>query len=60
MLGNQLAAEAAMELLTTHDPRALKQARRRFMAEHGRVFQVLGLMQWFCSGTAATIGASDS
>ena len=31
--------------------RMLKQARRRFMAEHGRVFQVLGLMQWFWYGS---------
>jgi geranylgeranyl diphosphate/geranylgeranyl-bacteriochlorophyllide a reductase len=51
MLGGQLAAEAVLELLATHDPRALKQARRRFMAEHGRVFQVLGLMQWFWYGS---------
>ena len=51
MLGGQLAAEAVLELLATGRPRALRQARRRFMAEHGRVFQVLGLMQWFWYGS---------
>lgn len=47
MVGGQLAAEA----LRSGDPRALAQARRRFMREHGRVFWVLGWMQrvWYAS-----------
>jgi geranylgeranyl reductase len=47
MLGGRLAADAAVALVRTGDPRALKSARRRFMREHGRVFWVLGMMQWF-------------
>jgi len=51
MLGGELAADAVLELLATGQPKALRQARRRFMAEHGRVFQVLGVMQWFWYGS---------
>lgn len=53
MLGGQLAAEAAAEALRSGDARALAQARRRFMREHGRVFWVLGWMQrvWYASDT---------
>jgi geranylgeranyl reductase len=47
MLGGQLAAEAATEALRTGDARALGLARKRFMAEHGRVFWILGVMQAF-------------
>ena len=47
MLGGQLAAQAACELLQTGQASALKQARKRFMKEHGTVFWVLGMMQWF-------------
>ncbi len=47
MLGGRLAAEAACEFVTSGNPKALKQARARFMREHGRVFWVLGMMQWF-------------
>lgn len=47
MLGGQLAAQSAHELLATGDVRALAQARKRFMKLHGRVFWVLGVMQWF-------------
>jgi geranylgeranyl diphosphate/geranylgeranyl-bacteriochlorophyllide a reductase len=51
MVGGQLAAEAAAELLRTGDTRALAQARKRFMRAHGRVFWVLGIMQrvWYVS-----------
>jgi geranylgeranyl diphosphate/geranylgeranyl-bacteriochlorophyllide a reductase len=35
------------ERLRTGDARALGQARRRFMRDHGRVFWVLGIMQHF-------------
>jgi len=47
MLGGRLAAEAAETALATGDPRALRQARKAFMREHGRVFWVLGVMQYF-------------
>ncbi|MFD0937844.1 geranylgeranyl diphosphate reductase [Methylobacterium trifolii] len=46
MLGGRLSAEAAGTFLDTGDPRALKLARRRFMKLHGRVFWILGMMQW--------------
>jgi geranylgeranyl reductase len=35
------------EFLRCGNPAALRQARRRFMRDHGRVFWVLGMMQWF-------------
>ena len=50
MYGGQLAAEAVGELLTTGQPAALRQARKRFMKAHGTVFRVLGIMQWFWYG----------
>jgi geranylgeranyl reductase len=51
MLGGQLAAEAVAEFLISGDARALRQARKRFMREHGRVFLILGIMQrfWYSS-----------
>jgi geranylgeranyl reductase len=51
MLGGQFAAEATGEFLATGDARALRQARKRFMREHGRVFWILGIMQrfWYSS-----------
>ena len=47
MLGGRLAAEAAEECLATGDVRALAKARSRFMKLHGRVFWILGLLQYF-------------
>ncbi len=47
MLGGRLAAEAAERAFATGDTRALRQARKSFMREHGRVFWVLGMMQYF-------------
>ncbi|WP_424360941.1 geranylgeranyl diphosphate reductase [Methylocystis parvus] len=47
MLGGRLAADAADEALRTGDARALATARRRFMKLHGRVFFILGMMQFF-------------
>ncbi len=47
MTGGRLAARAVSELLETGDARSLKLARREFMKAHGRVFWVLGMMQWF-------------
>jgi geranylgeranyl reductase len=51
MLGGQLAAEAAHACLATGDTRALRLARKRFMKDHGTVFWVLGVMQWFWYGS---------
>lgn len=47
MVGGKLASEAAEEFLRSGDARALASARRRFMKAHGRVFMVLGMMQYF-------------
>lgn len=47
MLSGRLAASAVHKLLHTGAPAALKSARREFMRLHGRVFWILGAMQWF-------------
>jgi geranylgeranyl diphosphate/geranylgeranyl-bacteriochlorophyllide a reductase len=47
MLGGRLAADAVAQRIETGDARALATARRRFMKAHGRVFWILGIMQWF-------------
>lgn len=47
MLGGRLAADAVNEALVLDNPRALAMARRRFMRQHGHVFWVLGMMQYF-------------
>ena len=47
MFGGRLAADAVDVSLRTGDARALAQARKRFMKAHGRVFWILGIMQWF-------------
>jgi geranylgeranyl reductase len=47
MVGGRLAAEAVDAFLATGDARELAGARRRFMKAHGRVFWVLGIMQYF-------------
>ncbi len=47
MVGGRCAANAADQLLRTGNPASLRQARKRFMGEHGRVFLVLGIMQRF-------------
>lgn len=47
MVGGRLAARAVSELLRTNKARALKNARREFMSAHGRVFWILGIMQYF-------------
>lgn len=47
MLGGRLAANAVAEALKTANSRALAQARRAFMADHGQVFFVLGMLQHF-------------
>ena len=47
MLCGRLVAEAAEAFCRTGDARALRTARARFMKAHGRVFWVLGIMQYF-------------
>lgn len=46
MLGGRLAAQTAETFLVTGDARSLALARKRFMRLHGRVFWILGMMQW--------------
>jgi geranylgeranyl reductase len=43
----RFAAEAVDEALRTGHASALAGARKRFMKAHGRVFWVLGIMQYF-------------
>jgi geranylgeranyl reductase len=50
MEGGRLAAQAAEKFCATGDARALREPRRRFMKAHGRVFLILGIMQWFWYG----------
>ena len=47
MTAGRLAADAAGQFLVTGDPAVLKTARKRFMKAHGKVFMVLGILQWF-------------
>ena len=47
MYCGRLAADAAAECLKTGDARALTSARKKFMKAHGRVFFILGVMQYF-------------
>lgn len=47
MASASFAAAAAGAMLGTGDARALAQARKQFMKAHGRVFFILGVMQWF-------------
>jgi geranylgeranyl reductase len=51
MACGRMAAGALARCLESGDPRALRDARREFMAQHGRVFWVLGLLQrfWYSS-----------
>ena len=47
MVCGRLAAESVKEALRTGNPKCLKQARKQFLRQHGRVFWVLGVMQYF-------------
>ncbi|MDQ0327382.1 geranylgeranyl reductase [Rhodopseudomonas julia] len=47
MVCGRFAGEAVEEFLRTNDAKALAGARKRFMKEHGRVFWILGIMQYF-------------
>jgi geranylgeranyl diphosphate/geranylgeranyl-bacteriochlorophyllide a reductase len=40
-------AQAAHEALSTNNPACLKRGRQRFMKRHGKVFWILGVMQYF-------------
>lgn len=42
-----LGAEAAMKVLESGNAKHLASARKRFQKAHGKVFLVLGFMQWF-------------
>jgi len=47
MYSGELAAYAVEKVLQTGDAKNLQMARKQFMKEHGTVFTVLGIMQWF-------------
>ena len=47
MFGGRCAAQAIDAFLSTGRAAALKQARKTFMRKHGRVFWILGIMQYF-------------
>jgi geranylgeranyl diphosphate/geranylgeranyl-bacteriochlorophyllide a reductase len=47
MTAGRLAADATALFLKTGQPSALKTARKAFMKAHGRVFWILGVMQYF-------------
>ncbi|NVE94974.1 geranylgeranyl diphosphate reductase [Altererythrobacter lutimaris] len=47
MTGGRIVAEAAHEFVRSGNPAALKKARKRFMREHGKVFFILRMMQYF-------------
>ncbi len=47
MLGGELAAEATFLALKKQSGKELLFARKRFMQLHGKVFWILGIMQWF-------------
>ncbi|HAB48065.1 MAG: geranylgeranyl diphosphate reductase [Betaproteobacteria bacterium] len=51
MLGGRMAAQAVTQCLAQGSPKALGEARKRFMRLHGQVFWVLGLMQryWYAN-----------
>ncbi len=47
MTAGRMGANAASQFLQTGDAKALKGARKSFMKAHGRVFWILGVMQYF-------------
>lgn len=47
MVGGRMVAEASAAFLKTGEAKHLRSARKSFMKEHGRVFWVLGMMQYF-------------
>jgi geranylgeranyl diphosphate/geranylgeranyl-bacteriochlorophyllide a reductase len=51
MFGGRLAADAVEAMLQTGQGKSLAQARKRFMKAHGRIFWVLGVMQYYWYST---------
>jgi geranylgeranyl reductase len=51
MVAGREAARAVGAFLESGNPKALRQARRRFMRANGQVFWILGIMQhfWYCN-----------
>jgi geranylgeranyl reductase len=47
MACGRMVADAVQETLRTGNPVHLKQARKEFLKKHGRVFWVLGVLQYF-------------
>ena len=47
MICGQMAAASVHQFCETNDAAALRTARKQFMKAHGRVFLILGIMQWF-------------
>ncbi len=47
MVAGRHVAGAVEKFLASGNPKALGQARKRFMRAHGRVFWILGIMQYF-------------
>lgn len=47
MVGGRMVAEASAAFLKTGEAKHLRAARKAFMKEHGKVFWVLGMMQYF-------------
>jgi geranylgeranyl reductase len=47
MTAGRMSASAVAKFLQTGDARALGLARKSFMKAHGRVFWILGIMQYF-------------
>lgn len=47
MTAGRMSADAVALFLKTGDAKALKTARKAFMKDHGRVFWILGIMQYF-------------
>ncbi len=47
MTAGRMAADATDKFLATGDARALGEARKHFMKDHGKIFWVLGMMQYF-------------
>jgi geranylgeranyl diphosphate/geranylgeranyl-bacteriochlorophyllide a reductase len=47
MTAGRMSADAVAAFLTSGNPKALRLARKSFMKAHGRVFWILGVMQYF-------------
>ncbi len=47
MACGRMSAETMMEVLQSNDPALLRNARKRFLKAHGKVFWALGIMQYF-------------